>query len=789
MLAGYIVVWLGVLFSLASVLLYGFSGKHPRLMRWARGTFVGAFVAIVGAEALLIYALLAGRYDLQYVFSFSEQSLTPLFKVASAWAGQEGSFLLWALWTGIYGLILMRTAGGYERWVMGIYGSIVLLLMAILAFQSPFAPLPKPDPAPAVWPPRDGFGLNPVLENPWMKVHPPIIFAGFAALAVPFAYALAALWRNEYFEYAVRVRPWAIYSATMLGFGLALGGYWAYETLGWGGFWAWDPVENSSYFPWLIMAAAMHGLMLQINRGRMVRWNPLLLAVPFILFLYGTFLTRSGALAEVSVHSFVNMETNALKILLGMLIGSGVITLGLWLWRYRQMPLPAPDMTKGFSREAALIWGIQLLTVSALISLVGTSWPLITRAVGKQMEALKPEFYNQAHIPWIVVTAIVLAAAPMLTWRGMSLDAILERLTKSWLAAVATGFVLFWLGFREPITLLICTLLAFTAYANLGAIWRRWRTSRITLGGFITHLGLAVAILGLILSYAYERKERVVLIQGQDTFALGYKWRYLGMTGNEQFPGDPLADKFNRVRLEIASHNEKFIAEPRFYQDRRREEPMNVVWPHIIRWWDHDLYISFFAPPQVHAEPLVLTLREGAKGTVESYTIEFLGFETAGGMGAQGFRAIAKARVSHPNWKEPVEVAPFQAVIDGSVVPIPVPLPDGAQLVIGQMDVNRRQVEFRLLMVPGKPETTPRWVIPLEVYYKPFTILVWLGPPLTLIGGLLAVLRRGRDVKYGVARATFEPYPTPAPKPIKPRGRKAPQPKESVVAHSNQVAE
>ncbi len=789
MLAGYIVVWLGVLFSLASVVFYGLSGKHPRLMRWARGAFVGAFVAILGAEALLIYALLAGRYDLLYVFSFSEQSLTPLFKVASAWAGQEGSFLLWALWTGIYGLILMRTAGGYERWVMSIYGSIVLLLMAILAFQSPFAPLPKPDPAPAVWPPRDGFGLNPVLENPWMKIHPPIIFAGFAALAVPFAYALAALWRNEYFEYAVRVRPWAIYSATMLGFGLALGGYWAYETLGWGGFWAWDPVENSSYFPWLIMAAAMHGLMLQINRGRMVRWNPLLLAIPFILFLYGTFLTRSGALAEVSVHSFVNMETNALKILLGMLIGSGVLTLGLWLWRYRQMPLPAPDMTKGFSREAALIWGIQLLTVSALISLVGTSWPLITRAVGKQMEALKPEFYNQAHIPWIVVTAIVLAAAPMLTWRGMSLDAILERLTKSWLAAVATGFVLFWLGFREPITLLICTLLAFTAYANFGAIWRRWRTSRITLGGFITHLGLAVAILGLILSYAYERKERVVLIQGQDTFALGYKWRYLGMTGNEKFPGDPLADKFNRVRLEIASHNEKFLAEPRFYQDRRREEPMNVVWPHIIRWWDHDLYISFFAPPQVHAEPLVLTLREGAKGTVEGYTIEFLGFETAGGMGAEGFRAIAKARVSHPNWKEAVEVAPFQVVMDGSVVPIPVPLPDGAQLVIGQMDVNRRQVEFRLLMVPGKPETTPRWVIPLEVYYKPFTILVWLGPPLTLIGGLLAVLRRGRDVKYGVARATLEPYPTPAHKPAKPRRRKAPQPKESVVVHSNRAAD
>jgi cytochrome c-type biogenesis protein CcmF len=784
MLSGYIAVWTGVFFSLASIVLYLLSGKRPSWTRWARGAFVGAFLAIVGAEALLIYALLAGRYDLQYVFSFSEQSLTPLFKVASAWAGQEGSFLLWALWTGIYGLFLMRTAGGYERWVMTIYGGVVLLLMGILAFQSPFAPLAKPDPAPPVWPPRDGFGLNPVLENPWMKIHPPIIFAGFAALAVPFAYAIAALWRNEYHEFAVRVRPWAIYSATMLGFGLALGGYWAYETLGWGGFWAWDPVENSSYFPWLFMAAGLHGVMLQINRGRMVRWNPLLLALPFILFLYGTFLTRSGALAEVSVHSFVNMETNALKILMGMLVGSGLLTLGLWAWRYRQMPLPARDMTKGFSREAAVRWGIILLSVSALISLIGTSWPLITKAVGKQMEALKPEFYNQVHIPWIVITAIVLAAAPMLTWRGMSLDQILERLTKSWLAAVATGFVLFFLGFREPITLLICTLVAFTAYANAGAIWRRFRTSRLTLGGFVTHLGLAIAILGLILSYGYERKERVVILQGQDTFAMGYKWRYMGMTGNEKFPGDPLADKFNRVRIEIASHEEKFVVEPRFYQDQRRETGNNVVWPAIIRWWDHDLYVSFFAPPQVDASPLTLALHEKEKGTVDKYTIEFLGFQTGGQMGGEGFRAIAKARVNHPDWKQPVEVAPFRIVSGGSVVPIPVPLPDGAQILVGQMDVNRRLVQFQLVMVPGKPETAPRWVIPLEVYYKPFTILVWLGPPLTLLGGLLAVARRARDVKYGAARATLEPFPAPTPKVVKPRGRKPRRAEKPVVTHT-----
>ncbi|CUU37161.1 cytochrome c-type biogenesis protein CcmF [Armatimonadetes bacterium DC] len=780
MLLGYLVVWLGCAFALGAVVAYALSGRKPHLIRWGRGLFWGAFLMILATEAVLQYALITGRYDLQYVFSFSERSLHLWYKIAGAWAGQEGSFLLWAIWTGIYGLVLMRTAGGYERWVMTLYSGLVLALMGILAYQSPFAPLPKPDPAPAVWPPQDGFGLNPSLENIWMTIHPPIIFAGFAALAVPFMYALAALWRNEYYEWAIRVRPWAIYATTMLGFGLVLGGYWAYETLGWGGFWAWDPVENTSYFPWLLMAAGVHGVMLQINRGRMVRWNPLLLAIPFLLFVYGTFLTRSGVLAEVSVHSFDALTKSALGILIGMLAGGVLVTLGLWLYRYRQMPLPAPDMTKGFSREAALRWGIALLSISALISLVGTSWPLIAKLFRGQAAALQPEFYNQVHIPWIILTAIVAAAAPMLGWRGMTLDQILERLTKSWVLAVLTGFAAFWYGFREPLTLFIVVLLAFVAFANLGAIWRRaqvgkgkgWQAwlrpaaygqalaglwqARYSMGGFLTHFGLAVGLIGLILSYAYEVKQQVVVEQGRDTIAFGYRWRYLGMTGNEKFPGDPMRDKFNRVRIEVASHDTKFIVEPRFYQFQRGGEVSNVVWPHIVRWWDHDLYVSFFAPPQVSADPLTLRLHEKEKGKVGDYTIEFKGFETAGAMGQEGFRAIAVARVSHPRWRESVEVAPFRLMDRSGIIPIPVPLPDGAQILVGQMDVSRRLVEFQLIMVPGKPETNPRWVIPLEVYYKPFTILVWLGPPLTLLGGLLAVVRRARAVREGVRKLTPE---------------------------------
>jgi cytochrome c-type biogenesis protein CcmF len=757
MLIGYLVVWLGALFAFVSMALYARSVRVARWLKWARWAFIGAFLMILAAEGVLQYALIAGRYELQYVFSFSERALPLWYKIAGAWAGQEGSFLLWAIWTGLYGLLLMRTAGRSEPWVMTVYAAIVLCLMGILAYQSPFARVPPPADAPSMpFPPRDGLGLNPSLENIWMTIHPPIIFAGFAALAVPFAYAIAALWRHEYQEWVVRVRPWAIYATTLLGFGLALGGYWAYETLGWGGFWAWDPVENTSYFPWLFMAAAVHGLMLQVNRGRMTRWNPLLCALPFLLFVYGTFLTRSGVLAEVSVHSFDALAKSALGILLLMLGGGTLLTLGLWVWRFRLAQTSSTCQTGqtgwGFSREAAVRWGILLLILSALISLVGTSWPLIMKLIRGQPVSLQPTFYNQVHAPWVVVAAIVLAAAPMLRWSGMGLDDILQRLTKSWVMAVATGFVLFFLGFREPITLLVVVLLAFAAYANLGAIWRRVRTSRVTIGGFLTHFGLAVGIIGLILSNAYEGKQRVIVIQGQDTMAFGYRWRYLGMTGDAQQFGDPRFDKHNRVRIEVARHGEKFIAEPRFYLDRRRMQNNSVVWPWIRRWWDHDLYVSFFAPPQVDASPLTARLHEGEKAQVGDYTLRFLQLRGEGAMGREGFRAIARVRLHKAGWKQPVEVEPFRVVTQNGVIPVPITLPDGAVLVMGDMDVGQRLVEFQLLMVPGKSETWLRWVVPLEVYYKPFTILVWLGPPLALLGGLLAMVRRARDVRFALNR-------------------------------------
>lgn len=741
---GYAVVWTGLGLALGSVLAYAGSARKPMLQKVARFCFVASVLMIFAAEGVLQYLLIAGRYEIAYVFNFSERALPLWYKIAGGWAGQEGSFLLWTVWTGIYGLLLLKTAGGYERHVMGVYGVLIATLMGILAYQSPFFPLQDVPPGMEV---RDGFGLNPSLENIWMTIHPPIIFAGFAALAVPFAYALAALLRNEYQEWVIRVRPWAIYATTMLGTGLALGGFWAYETLGWGGFWAWDPVENCSYFPWLASAAFLHALMLQVNRGRLTRWNPLLGALPFLMFVYGTFLTRSGLLADVSVHSFVSMEKQALWVLIFMM-GVGTFgTLGLWLARWRRIPRPVPlDPARGVSREGALKGGVLLLSLSAWVTLVATSYPLISQLVQGRMSKLEPPFYNQVHAPWIVVTAILMAVTPFIMWRGMKFEALLERITKVWLTTLLFAFVVYWFGLRQPVALLVVTLLFFAVVANFASLWRRVRRSRVTIGGFVAHAGLAITIIGLIISNVYEVKKEVVVAEGHEATAFGYRWRYLGMTA------DPFLEKQNRVRVEVANHQEKFIAAPRYYLDTRQEEPKPVFWPWIRRWWNHDLYVSFFASPQVDADPLRAQLKEEGEVRVEPYQLRFLGFTTAGAMGAEGFRAGAKVEVRKTGWEKPVVVEPAIQMRGGRPTPQAAALPDGAFIRLSGMSVDERQVRLEIVNVPGRPETMPRFWVPLEVYYKPFTILVWLGPPLTLLGGLLAVRRRALDGRHALKK-------------------------------------
>ena len=236
---------------------------RPKAQLVGRGAFIAAAAFVFGIAAVHLTLLLTHRFDINYVYNFSARELPPLYLFATFWAGQEGSFLLWAVWTVVIGTVLAFTSGRTaEPRVMPIFSCVLGFLLVLLAVKSPFAPLAGGGPIPV-----DGQGLNPLLENPWMVVHPPTLFLGFASLASTFAFAVAALVWGDTQNWVRRAWPWALFSFAVLGFGIMLGGYWAYETLGWGGFWGWDPVENGPLVPWLGITAFLHAALTTRARG------------------------------------------------------------------------------------------------------------------------------------------------------------------------------------------------------------------------------------------------------------------------------------------------------------------------------------------------------------------------------------------------------------------------------------------------------------------------------------------------------------------------------------------
>jgi cytochrome c-type biogenesis protein CcmF len=265
----------------------------------ARYSFTGFVAFLTLASALLMLAILKHEFQYSYVANYSSRDLPLQYLISSFWAGQEGSFLFWVLMGGWLGIFLMHRSEEMEPQVMFLYNLNHLFLTILLIKQSPFKLLPST--------PADGQGLNMLLQDPWMVIHPPVVFLGYAAFTIPFAYAIAALWRREYDRWIKPALPWTVFAFLSLGAGIIIGGYWSYKVLGWGGYWGWDPVENASLLPWLAGAALMHGMILQLSLGKMRKTNFILAAFSFLLIIYCTFLTRSGILADFSVHSFTDL--------------------------------------------------------------------------------------------------------------------------------------------------------------------------------------------------------------------------------------------------------------------------------------------------------------------------------------------------------------------------------------------------------------------------------------------------------------------------------------------------
>lgn len=362
--------------SAMSAILYFlvWRGKD-QLLPLARNFFRVAAVLVVSALGLLLYLILKHDFSIAYIYSYSSTDLPLGYLIASLWGGQEGTFLLWLFYTMILGVIMVQTAKRFERGNMFFLNLFVLSLLAILIKKSPF------ELSPVIR--TEGAGLNPLLQNFWMTIHPPIMFLGFSGAVFPFCFALTALVEREYDVWSEAARRWTMFAWTALGVSLVMGGYWAYETLGWGGFWAWDPVENSSLIPWLFLTTQVHSLFIKRQRRGLMRFSLFVVCLTFWSVLYGTFLTRSGVLADFSVHSFVDLGIN--QYLVGGLVLFVVLGAALLIYRWRDIS-PEKSFSTVNSRAYLVTLGILIVFLGGVLVLMGD---IIATAYALCREAFK----------------------------------------------------------------------------------------------------------------------------------------------------------------------------------------------------------------------------------------------------------------------------------------------------------------------------------------------------------------------------------------------------------------
>ncbi|MCH9697230.1 MAG: heme lyase CcmF/NrfE family subunit [Gammaproteobacteria bacterium] len=485
----------------------------------ARPTAYAQFICVSVAFLCLTISFINDDFSVQYVASNSNSQLPLMYKISAVWGAHEGSVLLWALvlstWTTAVAIFSKTIPQAMLARVISVMGMISLgFLLFILLTSNPFSRL-----IPA---PFDGSDLNPLLQDPGLAIHPPMLYMGYVGFSVPFAFAVAALLGGQLDTVWARwSRPWTNMAWIFLTLGITLGSWWAYYELGWGGWWFWDPVENASFMPWLVGTALIHSLAATDKRGVLHAWTVLLAIFAFSLSLLGTFLVRSGVLT--SVHAFATDPTRGVFILIFLAL---VIGLSLLLYSIRAAHVKSPVSYELVSRETFLLINNILLVVAAASILLGTLYPLIIDAMQMGKISVGPPYFNAVFIPLMAPLAILVGLGVRSRWRKDSLIRLLQLTGTRLLFSVITGLLLtFFLPYFSISALIADILAVWVVVSGLDAVTEHFRqrgfsfrtATSIPLGFYgmtIAHLGIAVFIIGIALTSEYSIEKDVRLSPG-----------------------------------------------------------------------------------------------------------------------------------------------------------------------------------------------------------------------------------------------------------------------------------
>ncbi|MCS6808262.1 MAG: cytochrome c-type biogenesis CcmF C-terminal domain-containing protein [Bacteroidota bacterium] len=781
MLAYYAQFLINLLFAAAlvssgSYILSLYTTRGPawqdEFRRIGRTFLVAVCVGTLCASGLQLYNILTHDFRYTYVWGHSSRELSIPLLLATFYAGQEGSFMLWTVLVSVLGVSLLPYVRKhrYESEVMAFYALILVFLLLMLVAKSPFALVWESfaqDGIPEGFMPRNGKGLNPLLQNLWITIHPPILFAGFASMSVPFAFAMAALLKREYHQWIRISLPWVLFGTAVLGFGIMLGGFWAYETLGWGGFWGWDPVENSSLIPWLVAVALVHTMLVQQKTGGLVRTNFTLAILAFIMVLYSTFLTRSGILGDTSVHSFVDPGLFAYVLLLACIAVFAAIGFGIFALRMKDIRSPKANFHYT-SREFGLSIGAALTLSSAVIVTIGTSWPIVCEILKQPKVAIDIAYYNTMHLPLAIVIACVNGASIVLRWRFTTLQQFRRGIVVPVLFAGIASMLLALIGVRDPAYLALVFGALFALCTNVDMALRFLRLQPQHSGAFLSHAGIALLLLGIVAASRYSLTKHVALPQGVPKQVLGYTVLFVGREQVEQEYKD--REKY-KYYIALEKDGKQHVVAPVLYWSDFNKRQSAFLEPGIQRTLAGDMYI---APKALETEgdaptaiinkqhPVVMPLDSTYTLLLKRFDMSQAMAAMQGGTSPNDLRLGVVIELVHhtPHGADTTVQTLYTTFkgregIEGNAAAQhqePYNIPGTTyfiafQRILANKDTLAKSQALLAFADSSKPQTVPRQVFVVELSYKPFINLVWGGVLLMVIGLFVAMVRRRKELK------------------------------------------
>ncbi len=593
----------------------------------------------------LATAFLTDQFQFKYIYQNSSVSMPVVYKFSAIWGGMEGSLLLWSFVLSTYGSIYAYTSSGNWRWsylsgsYLAVYAVQIFFLVLLNVTSYPFEPTPSHVPI------QDGTGLNPLLQNPGMAIHPPMLYLGFVGLTIPFALSIGALFSDHLDDHWIsEARIWSMVAWVILGLGIMRGGLWAYQELGWGGYWAWDPVENASFMPWLLATAFIHSIMIQKHRGMLKVWNVSLIVLAFGFTILGTFLTRSGLIT--SVHTFARNQTLGVTFLsfLGLIL-TGTTVLVIWRWS----SLKSQHTLDSFlSREFMFILNNLLLVGLTFVIFWGTLFPTFSELLTGEQQEVGPPYYNMVTIPLFLLLILTTGVGSLIGWRKASWTNLKRNFTIPFVGFIIT-LVPFWLlaygyanslhayssEWKRYLTYTYCALAysicVFTALTMIQEIVRgtlsRYRRfdenvfssflklfqkNRQRYGGYISHIGFLIVVVGIVTSSSFGIEKVATLDRGQTITFSGYDITFDGM---DQFniPSDPAKPVQARVwqanirtAYSSAENGSSWYLLPQKRVYTRSEQPMTEV-ARDVRL-SGDLYVVLSGVPENQEGKAVLKL-------------------------------------------------------------------------------------------------------------------------------------------------------------------------------------